>query len=175
MSLPPIIKHIYSRGTEEVIRRGKKIFLASGVQFMDVDHVMEQVRFRVKNDQYQNYYTVTATKYLHPESLNVRCNCPYNLGELCRHEVAALFQVHELVQAGFFEHAEVEYDQSHTVLRLRQVSKPMLQIYANADLIEDAHALARTRKVKVTATQTDSIEGDRAGRQKNIYGYAAAK
>src|ERR1700749_1541767 len=119
MSLPPLLRHVYNHGTEEVIRRGKKIFYASGVQLLDVDHLLEQVRFRVRNDLYQNYYTVTVLKFLQPQELSVRCQCPYNLGEICRHEVAALFQLNDMSAAGFFDDTEVVYDQNHTLVRMR--------------------------------------------------------
>ena len=68
---------------------------------LDVDHLLEQVRFRVRNDLYQNYYTVTVNKYLQHKDMTVRCQCPYNLGEICRHEVAALFQLNDILQSGF--------------------------------------------------------------------------
>lgn len=158
MSLPPIIKYIYSRGAEEVILRGKKIYHAAGAQFQDIDHLLEQVRFRVRNDLYQNYYTVTISQYLQPDKLNVRCQCPYNLGEICRHEVAALFQLHELIQSGFFENASITYDQQHTVLRLRQVSKQMLQVYTGQEQMQAAQDLVRLRKVTLGKTVSDSIE-----------------
>src|SRR5688572_11826084 len=130
MSLPPLLKHVYNFGTEEVIRRGKKIFHSTGVQLLDVDHLIEQVRFRVRNDVYQNYYTVIVTKYLDPKNLSIRCQCPYNLGDICRHEVAALFQLNDIVQSGFFENTDITYDQKHTVVRMRNVNKQTLGIFA---------------------------------------------
>src|SRR2546423_1650421 len=98
MSLPPLLKHVYNYGTDEVIRRGKRIYHTSGVQLLDVDHLLLQIRFRVRNDVYHNYYTVTISKYNDPNALSVRCQCPYNLGDICRHEVAALFQLNDMVQ-----------------------------------------------------------------------------
>ena len=82
MSLPPLLKHVYNFGTEEVVKRGKKIFFTQGVTLLDVDAIIEQVRFRVKNDMYQNFYTVTISRYNHPNELKVRCQCPYNMGEI---------------------------------------------------------------------------------------------
>ena len=120
MSLPVILKFVYNHGNEEVIRRGKKIFYSSGVQLLDVDHLIEQARFRVRNDLYQNYYTVTINKFISTKDLSVRCQCPYNMGEICRHEVAALFQLNDIIQSGFFENTDVVYDQKHTMVRMRQ-------------------------------------------------------
>ncbi len=161
MSLPPILRYVYNHGTEEVIRRGKKIFYTSGVQMLDVDHLLEQVRFRVRNDLYQNYYTVTVNKYLQPKELSVRCQCPYNLGEICRHEVAALFQLNDILQSGFFENTNIIYDQKHTVVRMRQINKQMLQIFTAPDSLEKAERMANANHVTLASAKdnkTDRIE-----------------
>jgi non-specific serine/threonine protein kinase len=160
MSLPPILKHVYNHGAEEVIRRGKKIFYTSGVQMLDVDHLLEQVRFRVRNDLYQNYYTVTINKYLQPKELSVRCQCPYNLGEICRHEVAALFQLNDIVQSGFFENTNITYDQKHTVVRMRQISRQMLQIFSSPEALERAEMMASNNKAIITTNKNDRIEAE---------------
>src|SRR5690606_17288485 len=138
MSLPPLLKHIYNYGSEEVIRRGKKIFFGGGVQLLDVDHLLDQVRFKVRNDQYYNHYNVTVKEFSSDKKLSVRCQCPYNLGEICRHEVAALMQLNELSQTGFFENADLVYDQKHTVVRMRQVSYSLLSVFASEKIMEQA-------------------------------------
>ncbi|MBX2906597.1 MAG: DEAD/DEAH box helicase [Taibaiella sp.] len=160
MSLPPILRHIYNHGTEEVIRRGKKIFYTSGVQMLDVDHLLEQVRFRVRNDLYQNYYTVTINKYLQPKEMAVRCQCPYNLGEICRHEVAALFQLNDIIQSGFFENVNISYDQKHTAVRMRQVNRQMLQLFTAADSLEKAEKIANIGKINILVNKNGTIEAD---------------
>lgn len=160
MSLPPLLKHVYNHGTEEVIKRGKKIFFTSGVQMLDVDHLIEQVRFRVRNDIYQNYYTVTINKYMETEHLSVRCQCPYNLGEVCRHEVAALFQLNDLLQSGFFENAEIEYDQKHTVIRMRQVNTQMIRVFTSVEIMEEAQRLANRTAAIITDKKNDRVEAE---------------
>ena len=160
MSLPPILRYVYNHGTEEVIRRGKKIFYTSGVQMLDVDHLLEQVRFRVRNDLYQNYYTVTINKYLQPKEISVRCQCPYNLGEICRHEVAALFQLNDILQSGYFENTNITYDQRHTVVRMRQINKQMLQIFTAPESLDKAERIANSNKAVITANKNDRVEAD---------------
>ncbi len=160
MSLPAILKFVYNHGTEEVIRRGKKIFYTSGVQMLDVDHLIEQVRFRVRNDLYQNYYTVTINKYLQHQELSVRCQCPYNLGEICRHEVAALFQLNDIIQSGFFENTDVNYDQKHTIVRMRQVSRQVLQIFTSPHDIDTAENWAADNKANLTSGKNEKIEAE---------------
>lgn len=160
MSLPPILRHVYNHGTEEVIRRGKKIFYTSGVQMLDVDHLLEQVRFRVRNDLYQNYYTVTINKYLQPKELTVRCQCPYNLGEICRHEVAAMFQLNDILQSGFFENTNITYEQKHTVVRMRQINRQMLLIFTEPDSLDKAERLAASNKAIIISNKNDRIEAE---------------
>ena len=40
MALPHIIKHIYNNGTDEVIRRGKKIHQSGFVELIEHDELM---------------------------------------------------------------------------------------------------------------------------------------
>ena len=160
MSLPPILRYVYNHGTEEVIRRGKKIFYTSGVQMLDVDHLLEQIRFRVRNDLYQNYYTVTINKYLQFKELSVRCQCPYNLGEICRHEVAAMFQLNDILQSGFFENTNITYQQEHTMVRMRQINRQMLQIFTSPDAMERAERIANSGRVVFHNDKSDRIRAE---------------
>jgi non-specific serine/threonine protein kinase len=160
MSLPVFLRFAYNHGTEEVIRRGKRIFHAGGVQFLDVDHLLKQVRFRVRNDQYQNYYTVTVSRYNDEENLAVRCQCPYNLGEICRHEVAALFQLNDMSAAGFFDDTDVTYDQQHTLVRMRQVSEELIGVFTSPESMEIARQWAEEKKVRQIAVQGEQLSAE---------------
>ena len=122
MALPVILKHIYHNASDEVIRRGKKIFHTGGVQLTENDLLAERVVFRVRNDDYYNHYRVIIENFGEERSLSMRCQCPYNMGTVCRHEAAALFQLNDLLQSGYFESVKIEYDQKHTQVRMRQIS-----------------------------------------------------
>ena len=52
MALPHLIKYVYTSGTEEVIRRGKKIHAIGYVELVEYDELMGSVTFRVKDDSY---------------------------------------------------------------------------------------------------------------------------
>lgn len=157
MPLPPLLRHVYSHGSDEVIRRGKAIFADGGVSLLDRDPAIGQVRFRVRNDQYHNYYNVTVSQFLEPQKLSLRCQCPYNLGDICRHEVAALFTLDGMVQGGFFAGADLTYDQRHTVLRLRPVSEASLRIYAPEEIMEKAADL--TSSTTLSRSENGRVEG----------------
>ena len=85
MALPHLIKYIYTNGTDEVIRRGKKIHAIGYVELIEYDVLLDSVAFRVKDDSYSTYYKVNIQKFKDPKTLSVRCACPYNLGDICRY------------------------------------------------------------------------------------------
>ena len=93
MALPHLIKYVYTHGTDEVIRRGKKIHAIGYVELVEYDDLFGSAVFRVKDDSYATYYKVYIQKFKDPQSTSLRCGCPYNLGDICRHEAATLFQL----------------------------------------------------------------------------------
>jgi hypothetical protein len=69
MALPHLIKYVYTNGTDEVIRRGKKIHAIGYVELVEYDELFESVAFRVKDDSYSTYYKVHIQKFKDPKSL----------------------------------------------------------------------------------------------------------
>ena len=59
MALPHLVKYVYTHGTDEVIRRGKKIHAVSGVELVEYDDLFGSAVFRVKDDT-----TLLITKYI---------------------------------------------------------------------------------------------------------------
>lgn len=159
MSLPPLIRYIYNHGSDEVIRRGKRIFHTGGVQLQDVDAMHDVVRFRVRNDQFYNHYTVAIQQASRPEEVTMRCQCPYNLGTICRHEVAALYLLNDMVQSGFFNNNQPHYDQKHTVVRLREVSDSLIAIYCSPEAMDWARKKTAERHARLTQTASDTMSG----------------
>src|SRR5688500_20384983 len=76
MALPHLIKYVYTNGTDEVIRRGKKIHAIGYVELVDYDELLDSVSFRVKDDSYSTFYRVNIQKFKDPKTLSVRCTCP---------------------------------------------------------------------------------------------------
>jgi len=103
LALPHLLKHVYTFGTDEVIRRGKKTFALGFVELIEYDKLTGSIYFRVKDDSYSTFYKVHIQKFNDPKNLALKCNCPYNLGDVCKHEVAALFQLQELMDKGQLE------------------------------------------------------------------------
>ena len=160
MSLPELLKHVYHNATEEVIRRGKKIFHTSGVQLLENDPLTEQVAFRVRNDVYNNYYKVTVQNYLQSAKLSMRCQCPYNMGPVCRHQAAALFQLNDLLQSGFFEHAHIDYNHKHTTVRMRQITINFLKLFSSETITAVAEDWYADGRIKITEAKDETVRAE---------------
>ena len=134
MALPHLIKYVYTNGTDEVIRRGKKIHAIGYVELIEYDELFESVTFRVKDDSYATYYKVYVQKFKDAKTLSIRCSCPYNLGDICRHEAGALIQLQELLDRNMLKAEEVQYDQRHTVVKMKFID---LKTHPGAVLASD--------------------------------------
>ncbi len=158
MPLSPLQKHIYNHGSEEVIRKGKKIYLTKGVELLSADSQMRKVDFRVKNDVFNYQYAVKINHFDDPKRISIRCQCPYNMGMLCRHEVAALMELNDMVESGYFSDEEIVYDQSATTIRMKNIDLNTLRMLTANSLFKDAEALSKRNKIKITLSKNDRVE-----------------
>src|SRR3984885_1454867 len=138
MALPHLIKYVYTNGTDEVIRRGKKIHAIGYVELVEYDELFESVTFRVKDDSYAIYYKVYVQKFKDAKTLSVRCSCPYNLGDICRHEAAALIQLQELLDRNLLKADQIFYDQQHTVVKMKAIEIKSLRLLCSPQTYTDA-------------------------------------
>ena len=158
MALPHLIKFVYNSGTDEVIRRGKRIHSIGYVEFVEHDELLSAVTFRVKDDNYTTFYKVYIQKYKDPKTLSLRCTCPYNLGDICRHEAAALFQLQELLDKNMLGEKDVLYHQRHTVVKMKHIDLKTVRLLTSPTAYHQAENLLRTQKANITAAKDERIE-----------------
>lgn len=158
MPLPHLLKYIYNNGTEEVIRRGKRIFAMGGVELMQADPLLKTAVFRVKSDTHSNFYKVIISKYHESGSISVRCQCPYNLGDICRHEAAALFQLQEMLDKNHFETGETRYDQRHTVVKMKFIDLKSIRLMTSEALFAEADRLAQYHQATILSARDECVE-----------------
>ncbi|MBN9296513.1 MAG: DEAD/DEAH box helicase [Filimonas sp.] len=157
MALPHLIKYIYNNGTDEVIRRGKKIHAIGNVELIEYDVLLGSVTFRVKDDAYATYYKVHISKFKDPQTLSLRCGCPYNLGEICRHESAALFQLQELVDKNMLGEKEIVYDQRHTVVKMKQLDQKLIKMLTAPNAVLQAEEFLKKSRAEVVSAKDERI------------------
>ncbi|UYQ92754.1 SNF2 family helicase [Chitinophaga horti] len=160
MSLPHLLKYVYNNGTDEVIRRGKRIYATGGVELLDADPVLKSANFRVKSDTHANYYKVSINKYHETAVMNIRCQCPYNLGDICRHEAAALFQLQEMLDKNHFESFETQYDQQHTLVKMKTIDVKTLRLLASPEIYAKAEAILKKSQAVIKSAKDEKVEAE---------------
>ena len=149
MALPYLIKFIYNNGVEEVIRRGKKIHSTGNVELIEYDDLMGSIVFRVKDDSYNTFYKIYLSNYKDEKNLSIRCTCPYNLSEVCRHKAAALFQLQELLDKNLLGDKEMVYNQKHTVVKMKQLDLKMIKMLSSSEIFTAAEEFLRSNKANI--------------------------
>ena len=158
MALPHLLKYVYTHGTDEVIRRGKKIHAIGFVELIEYDDLFGSATFRVKDDSYSTFYKVYIQKFKDPKGLSLRCSCPYNIGDICRHETAALFQLQEMIDKGHLQTEEVEYDQRHTVAKMKTIDLKALRLLSSPTVFADAETYLRTQKASIELAENETVK-----------------
>ena len=157
MALPYLVKHIYNSGTEEVIRRGKKIHALGNVELLEYDDLMATVVFRVKDDGYATFYKVHITQFKDPKTLSLRCSCPYNLSEICRHKAGALFHLQDLLDKNLLGDKETIYDQKHTVVKMKQLDLKLIRLLTKKENFEAAENFLRSSRATILEAKEERV------------------
>jgi non-specific serine/threonine protein kinase len=160
MSLPFFVKHIYNNASEEVIKRGKRIHANGLIDIIDHSPIMESISFRVKDDMYNTWYKVRVEHYNHPQSMTIRCTCPYNLSEVCRHKAAVLMRLQEMSEQGLLGGQMVRYNQAHTLVKIRHIDLKMIRLMAGNQNFEAAEELLRSHAATIISAANERVEAE---------------
>jgi superfamily II DNA or RNA helicase len=160
MALSHLIKYVYNNGTDEVIRRGKKIHATGFVELVEHDQLMGSVVFRVKDDSYNTFYKVHIQKYADPKSISARCGCPYNLGDICRHEAAALLRLQEMVDKNMLGSTSIQYNQRHTVAKMKHIDLKMIKLLSSPGIYAEAENILRSTKANILKAADERVEAE---------------
>ncbi|HZH38070.1 MAG TPA: SNF2 helicase associated domain-containing protein, partial [Flavisolibacter sp.] len=157
MALPHLIKYVYTHGSDEVIRRGKKIHATGFVELAEHDDLFGSAVFRVKDDGYSTFYKVHIQHYKDPKTLSMRCACPYNLGDICRHEAAALLRLQEMMDKGQLVAEDVAYDQRHTVAKMKTIDLRTIQLLSSHAVLAEAEAWLQKKKPVIETAKDEMV------------------
>ena len=158
MALPHLLKYVYTHGGDEVIRRGKKIHAIGFVELVENDYLFGSAVFRVRDDIYSTFYKVYISNYKDPKTLSLRCACPYNLGDICRHEAAALIRLQEMIDKGMLESENVVYDQRHTVAKMKTIDLKTIHLLSSHDIVSEAENYLKTEKPVIETAKEETVK-----------------
>jgi non-specific serine/threonine protein kinase len=158
LALPHIVRYVYTHGTDEVIRRGKKIHAIGFAELTEHDELLSTAVFRVKDDNYATFYRVYIQNYKDPKSITLRCACPYNLGDICRHEAAALLQLQEMIDKGLLKSNDTVYDQQHTVAKMKSIDVKTLRLLCSPEIYTDAEDYLKTNTPEIQNAKDETVK-----------------
>jgi non-specific serine/threonine protein kinase len=157
MALPYLIKHIYNGGSEEVIRRGKKIHSLGNVELIEHDELSSNVTLRVKDDTYATFYKVYISNFKDEKNISLRCTCPYNLSEICRHKAGALFQLQEMLDKNILGDRETIYNQKHTVIKMKLLDLKLIKMLSSPEALINAEEFLRSNKANILDAKDERV------------------
>ncbi len=158
MALPHLLKYVYTHGSDEVIRRGKKIHAIGLVELVEHDDLFGSAAFRVKDDSYSTFYKVHIQQYKDPKTMSLRCACPYNLGDICRHEAAALIRLQEMMDKGQLLKDDAAYDQRHTVAKMKTIDRKTIQLLSSHDVINEAETWLQEASPVMESSKEETVK-----------------
>jgi non-specific serine/threonine protein kinase len=160
MSLSHLIKHIYNNASDEVFRRGKKIQLSGHIDIIDHNPLLNHIVFRVKDDMYQSWYKVRVDNYSDPKGMTLRCTCPYNLTEVCRHKAAALIELQHMADRNMLGNREIAHNQKHTQAKMKAIDLKMIRMLAGNDNYDAAEEILRTAKPVIVNAGNETVDAE---------------
>jgi superfamily II DNA or RNA helicase len=158
LALPHLLKYVYTHGSDEVIRRGKKIHAIGFVELVENDNLFGSAVFRVKDDNYSTFYKVYINNYKDPKTVSLRCACPYNLGDICRHEAAALIRLQEMLDKGQLEAGDIEYDQKHTVAKMKTIEYRTIQLLSSHEITTEAEKYLKENTPVIESAKEETVK-----------------
>lgn len=140
-----------------MIKRGKKIFASGNIQLAYHDMLASSIRFRVKDDLYATWYTVQVTQYKNDREMMLRCNCSYNLSDICKHECAVLFELQQMSDRNLLGEVHAHYDQRHTVLHMKRLELHMIRMLTAPENFQLAEEFLRSHKAAILEAAGEKV------------------
>ena len=125
---------------------------------MEYDDLFGSAVLRVKDDSYSTYYKVNIQRFKDPKDLSLRCSCPYNIGDICRHETAALFQLQEMIDRGQLQAEGVKYDQRHTVAKMKTIELKTIRMLSSPEIFIEAEKYLETQKAIIELAENEMVK-----------------
>jgi SNF2 family DNA or RNA helicase len=160
VALSYLIKHIYNFGSEEVIKRGKKIHALGNAELMEYDELMGNITFRVKDDSYHTYYKVYINQFKEAQQMQLRCTCPYNLSEVCRHKAGALFTLQDMLDKNLLGDKAIEYNQAHTVVKMKQLDVKLIRMLSSTESFVAAESYLQKQSAQIQQAKDERVQAE---------------
>ncbi len=97
----PLSKYLKANTQSQVMSKGRSIFRGGSYKLKSMDISGRGfAEFRVESEYYGNKYLVEISDFNTP-NIKTNCSCPYNLGGICKHRVAAILYIIDRLPTNF--------------------------------------------------------------------------
>jgi hypothetical protein len=127
------------------------------VELIEYDDLMGNIIFRVKDDGYSTFYKVHINQFKDPKTISLRCSCPYNLAEVCRHKAGALFHLQDMLDKNLLGDKETIYDQKHTTVKIKLLDLKLIRMLTSTASFEQAEEYLRTNKATILEAKNERV------------------
>ncbi len=160
MPLPDLLEYVDNHTKQEVIRQGKAIYAMRGVVLTDISQKTNKATFQVTNDTFPTTYKVTINKFNDEDQLEIDCECPDDVNDICRHEVAALLQLDILLAEGDLNEDPSHYKQQHTVIKMQNIEPKTLKLLTSRKNYLEAEKLAKKLPARIKEEKEATVKAD---------------
>src|SRR3989304_348024 len=94
----PLIDNALRRAGSKILYRGRSVY-NFGISNLFAEEDLSGVTFEIESQSGYGTYEVKI-KFADYGQLSISCTCPYDWGGICKHEVAALIKLRELITSG---------------------------------------------------------------------------
>jgi superfamily II DNA or RNA helicase len=150
-----IDQYLRQNADAKVVSRGKAIFTAGRYTFKSMDRVPPgEARFSVQSEATNQRYTVVLTG-ITGTTPGGSCTCPYDMGDVCKHQVAAWLAVAPMLIGGI-PAAPVLLPMDNALVSLPDLTDDTLRRNTPPDLWKARNNISKTTLIS-TGQQTAEI------------------
>ena len=80
--------------------------------------------------------------------MTVRCSCPYNLGDICRHEAAALIRLQDMIDKNMLAIPISGTNQRHGG-KMKNIDLKMIKLLSPPGIYAEAEGILRSTRANI--------------------------
>ena len=157
-TIHPIIQsYISSRVKGASKNKGKRLLSMGGCTLSSIDFEREKAIYKVESEYYYNQdYEVVIQNYNQKNKISSKCNCPYDWGGMCKHEVAALMALEQRLATAEYQKRARPLDNK---IFMRYIEEEKLRDYINQTDWTKARQLARAKRAEIVMDENQTAKG----------------
>ena len=128
-----------------------------GCTLNSIDFQREKAVYKVESEYYYNQdYEVIIKDFNNKKKINSQCNCPYDWGGMCKHEVAALLALEQRLATAEYQKRAKPIDNK---IFMKYIEEHKLRDYISQSDWTKARQLARAERATISMDENQTAKG----------------